>query len=239
MREDGRKVNDLRELKIEKDYLKDPIGSVLISMGNTKVICSAFVEEKVPFFLRGKGKGWITAEYGMIPGSTRERKVRDITKGKLDGRTQEIQRLIGRSLRSVLDLEKLGERTIWIDCDVIQADGGTRTAAITGSFVALYDGLRKLEKENILTNIPIKSMLSAVSVGIVDGVPMVDLNYIEDSGADVDMNIVLTEDGEIVEIQGTGETNPFKIKDLTELLELAIEGNKIINKIQKEVLGIE
>lgn len=239
MREDGRKVNDLRELKIEKDYLKDPIGSVLISMGNTKVICSAFVEEKVPFFLRGKGKGWITAEYGMIPGSTRERKVRDITKGKLDGRTQEIQRLIGRSLRSILDLEKLGERTIWIDCDVIQADGGTRTAAITGSFVALYDGLRKLEKENILTNIPIKSMLSAVSVGIVDGVPMVDLNYIEDSGADVDMNIVLTEDGEIVEIQGTGETNPFKIKDLTELLELAIEGNKIINKIQKEVLGIE
>lgn len=239
MRKDGRECDELRDIKIEKDYLKDPLGSVLISVGYTKVICSVFIEEKVPFFLRGQGKGWLTAEYSMIPGSTRDRKVRDITKGKLDGRTQEIQRLIGRSLRSILNLEELGERTIWIDCDVIQADGGTRTAAITGSFIAVYDALRKLEKEKVIKNIPIKSVLSAVSVGIIEGIPMLDLNYIEDSNADVDMNVILTEDGEIVEIQGTGETNPFKVKELTKLLDLSIKGSKVINKIQKEILEIE
>ncbi|MBS4535350.1 ribonuclease PH [Clostridium sp. D2Q-14] len=206
-------------------------------MGDTKVICTAMIEDRVPPFLRGTETGWITAEYSMLPGSTQDRKRREASKGKLDGRTQEIKRLIGRALRSVIDLDKLGEKTIWIDCDVIQADGGTRTASITGSFVALVDALKKLKDEEIISTIPIKHFVSAISVGIVNDEAVLDLCYIEDSNAKVDMNVIMTDKGEFVEIQGTGEESPFSREHLNELLILAEKGNKELIKIQRDVLG--
>ncbi|WP_130806118.1 ribonuclease PH [Senegalia massiliensis] len=236
-RNDGRKNNELRNVKMTRDYLLHPNGSVLIEMGNTKVICTAMIEEKVPPFLRNTGQGWITAEYSMLPASTITRKRREATRGKLEGRTQEIKRLIGRSLRSVVELDKLGERTIWVDCDVIQADGGTRTASITGAFVAVADALNSLKAEGQIDDIPLKSFISAISVGIVENEKLLDLCYIEDSNAHVDMNIVMTDKGEIVEIQGTGEQAPFNRVDLNELLDLAEKGNKELIEMQKDILN--
>lgn len=233
MRIDGRKNDEIRKVKITKDYLKHPDGSVLIEMGDTKVICSAMIEDKVPHFLRNSGKGWITAEYSMLPYSTHSRKIREASRGRIEGRTQEIQRLIGRTLRSVVDLEKLGEKTIWLDCDVIQADGGTRTASITGAFVALVLALEKMFK----TNLPIKGFLSAVSVGVVEEEVLLDLCYKEDSSAKVDMNIVMTGEGEFVELQGTGEEAPFTIKELNEIVRLGEIGTKALIDIQKEAIG--
>lgn len=233
MRIDGRQNDEIRSVKITKDYLKHPSGSVLIEVGDTKVICSAMIEDKVPHFLRGCGKGWITAEYSMIPSSTQTRKIRESSKGKIEGRTQEIQRLIGRALRTVVDLEKLGEKTIWIDCDVIQADGGTRTASITGAFVALADALGKNYKDEI----PLKGYLSAVSVGVVKDEIMLDLCYAEDSRAKVDMNIVMTDSGEFVELQGTGEEAPFTLDELNDLIRLGQKGSMELIEKQKEVLG--
>ena len=237
MRIDNRKIDELREVKITRDYLLHPFGSVLIEMGNTKVICTAMVEENIPRFLKGTGSGWITSEYSMLPASTNRRKVRDSTRGRIDGRTQEIQRLIGRSLRSIVDLSKVGERTIWIDCDVIQADGGTRTAAITGSFVAMVDALHKLYKEGKISSIPIKSYLAAVSVGVSNDGPLLDLCYEEDHKALVDMNIVMNDKNEFVEIQGTGEESTFTRQELNEILDLAEIGIKGLIQVQKEALG--
>lgn len=234
---DGRELDELRPIKITRNFNRYAEGSVLIEVGNTKVICTASIEDKVPPFQKGTGKGWITSEYSMIPRATETRNQREATKGKQSGRTMEIQRLIGRALRSVVDLNAIGERTIWIDCDVIQADGGTRTASITGAFIALVDALNKLVKKGTLSNLPIKNFVAAVSCGILGGNKLLDLCYIEDSNALVDMNIVMTDKGEFVEIQGTGEGGPFSKEDFNELLKLAEIGlNKIIN-IQKRTLG--
>ncbi|MFH1824330.1 MAG: ribonuclease PH [Candidatus Firestonebacteria bacterium] len=237
MRIDGRENDELRNLKIVRHYIKYPEGSVLIAYGLTKVICTATVTEDVPYFLKSGQKGWITAEYGMIPRSTPERVIRDYSKGKIAGRTQEIQRLIGRSLRVVVDLEKLGKRTIFIDCDVIQADGGTRTAAITGSFVALADAIGYLINKGMIEENPIKGFVAAVSVGVVNGEKMLDLCYEEDSKAEVDMNIVMTDSEKFVEIQGTAEKIPFSKNDMTDLLKLASKGAKEIISTQKKVLS--
>ncbi|EOD01752.1 ribonuclease PH [Caldisalinibacter kiritimatiensis] len=234
---DGRNYDQIRNVNITRNYIKHPLGSVLIEMGDTKVICTAMVEDKVPPFLKNTGTGWVTAEYSMLPGSTQHRKIRASSKGRIDGRSQEIQRLIGRALRSVVNLEDLGERTVWIDCDVIQADGGTRTASITGAFVALVDALYALYKEGTIFYIPIKDFLAAISVGIVEGNRLLDLCYVEDSSAKVDMNIVMTGNKEFVEIQGTGEEAPFSMDDLNELLRLAQKGNQELIDKQKEVLG--
>lgn len=236
-RNTGRSYDELRAVKFTRNYTKYAQGSVLVEMGETKVICTATIEDRVPPFLKNTGKGWITAEYSMLPSSTQSRKVRESSRGKVEGRTQEIQRLIGRALRSVVDLDAIGERTIWIDCDVIQADGGTRTASITGSFVALVDALNKLKEEGILEYIPVRNFVSAVSVGIIEGQPMLDLCYVEDSTAKVDMNIVMTDKGEFVEVQGTGEEAPFSREDLMELLRLGEKGNNELIKYQKETLG--
>lgn len=234
---DGRNYDELRKAKITRNYLKHPQGSVLIEMGETKVICTAMIDDKVPPFIKGTGTGWITAEYSMLPGSTISRKVRESSRGKVEGRSQEIQRLIGRALRSVVALENIGEKTIWIDCDVIQADGGTRTASITGAFVALAEALYKLYKEGSLSYIPLRGFLSAVSVGVVNGKAMLDLCYWEDSNAKVDMNVVMTGNGEFVELQGTGEKSPFSFEDLNKLIALAKKGNEELIKLQKESLG--
>lgn len=234
---DNRLYNDLRPVKITRNYLLHPEGSVLIEVGNTKVICSAMIEEKVPPFLKGTGKGWITSEYSMIPGSTKTRKARDINKLKIDGRSQEIQRLIGRSLRSVVDLNALGERTLWIDCDVIQADGGTRTASITGSFVAMVDAFKILKDKKLINKIPVKSFVSATSVGIVDDEKVLDLCYAEDSNAMVDMNIVMTDKGEFIEVQGTGEESPFTYNQFMDLVSLASKGCQDLYNIQRTALG--
>lgn len=236
-RSDGRKIDELRSVAITKDYLAYAEGSVLIEMGNTKVICSATIEDKVPPFLKGTGTGWITAEYGMLPRSTHMRKIRESSKGKVEGRTQEIQRLIGRALRSVVMLDKLGEKTIWIDCDVIQADGGTRTASITGAFVALAQALYKLYEARQIATFPIRNYVAAVSVGVVDNVPILDLCYAEDSKAKVDMNVIMTDNGDYVEIQGAGEESPFNKKELLQLLELAELGNMELIEKQKQILG--
>ncbi len=233
-RKDGRAPGELRRVRITLDYIKHAEGSCLIEFGDTKVICTASIEEKVPPFLRGTGQGWITAEYSMLPRATAQRTVREATKGKLTGRTQEIQRLIGRSLRSAVDLTLLGEITVWIDCDVIQADGGTRTASITGAFVALYRALQKIEKLNAL-----KSFVAAVSVGIVDGEFLLDLNYEEDSVAEVDMNIVMNDKNEFVEIQGTAEGKTFNRNELNRLLDLGEKGIKELIEIQRKTLGVE
>lgn len=236
MRIDGRKNDQLRPIKITRNYIKHAEGSALIEVGDTKVICTASIEDKVPPFLKGKGEGWITCEYSMLPRSTQVRKLRDISKLKIDGRTMEIQRLIGRALRSVVDLKVIGEKTIWIDCDVIQADGGTRTSSITGAFVALVDAVNKLHKEKTFDVYPIRNFVSAISVGIVKDMKLLDLCYLEDSNAKVDMNIVMTDEGEFIEIQGTGEENPFSRKDLDELLALGEKGIKQIIQIQKDIL---
>ncbi|AKL93980.1 ribonuclease PH [Clostridium aceticum] len=234
---DGRNYDELRPVKFTKNYTKQAQGSVLVEMGETRVICTAMIEEKVPPFLKNTGKGWITAEYSMLPSSTQTRKIRESSRGKVEGRTQEIQRLIGRALRSVVDLDSMGERTIWIDCDVIQADGGTRTASITGAFVALVEAVNLLMEKGTLQEFPIKSFVSAISVGIVDDKAVLDLCYEEDSKAKVDMNVVMTDKGEFIEVQGTGEEAPFSKKDLMELLTLAEKGNSELLALQKSILG--
>jgi ribonuclease PH len=218
-------------------YLMHPEGSVLIEAGRTKVICTASIEERVPPFLRNSGKGWVTAEYGMLPRATSTRTTREATSGKVGGRTQEIQRLVGRSLRAVTKLEALGERSVWVDCDVIQADGGTRTASITGSYVALVLALRTLVKRGVLSQVPVQDHVAAISVGIVDGVPLLDLAYDEDSKADVDMNIIKTSDGRYIEIQGTAETTPFGRDRLYDMLAMADAGIAELVEIQKQALG--
>ncbi len=237
MRKDGRNNDEMRPVRITRNYLKTAEGSVLIEVGDTKVICTASIEERVPPFLKDTGRGWITAEYGMLPRSTSTRSMRESTTGRVGGRTQEIQRLIGRSLRSVVDLDLIGERTIYIDCDVIQADGGTRTASITGGFVALYDAMRFAVQNGIIERNPVKNMVSAISVGIVGGEPMLDLCYEEDYKAEVDMNVVMTGDGRFIEVQGTAEGEPFTKETLNELLLLAEKGIKELIALQKEVLG--
>ncbi|MEQ8156244.1 MAG: ribonuclease PH [Clostridiaceae bacterium] len=239
MRIDGRKNEQTRHIKITRSYTKYAEGSVLIEIGDTKVLCNASIEEKVPPFLKGSGEGWITAEYNMLPRATHTRKVRDIAKLKLDGRTMEIQRLIGRALRSVVDLKALGEKTIWIDCDVIQADGGTRTASITGAFVALVDAVNKIHKNHPFAVYPIRSYVTAVSVGVVNGNKLVDLCYEEDSKAKVDMNIVMTNEGEFVELQGTGEETPFSREELNDLLALGEKGIKQMISAQKDALKMD
>lgn len=236
MRIDNREFDKLRKIKITRDYIIHPYGSVLIECGNTKVICTAMFEEKVPYFLKGTGSGWITAEYSMIPASTISRKARDSSRGKVDGRTQEIQRLIGRSLRSVVDMKAMGERVLWIDCDVLQADGGTRTASITGAFIAMVDAFNKLKNEGKVKTIPIKNYLSATSVGIIKEGAVLDLCYEEDHKAIVDMNIVMTDDGRFVEVQGTGEMSAFSRYELNKLLDLGEKGNKEIIEMQKDIL---
>ncbi len=236
MREDGRNYNELRPVKITRHYTKYAEGSVLIETGDTKVICTATVEEKVPPFKKDTGEGWITAEYSMLPRSTQTRNPRDISKLKQSSRSQEIQRLIGRSLRNVVDLKLLGERQITIDCDVIQADGGTRTASITGAFVALVDACRKLMDDGIINENPVRDYVAATSVGIVNGRILLDLCYSEDSHADVDMNVVMTGTGEFIEIQATGEQTSFTKAQLDELLELASGGITRLINIQKQVL---
>lgn len=237
IRSDKRSWNELRPLKIKRGYLKYAEGSCLIESGHTKVVCSASVEEKVPPFLKDKGRGWITAEYGMLPRSCESRIQREIKFGRASGRTYEIQRLIGRSLRAVADLERLGERTIWIDADVIQGDGGTRCASITGSFIALVDALEHLRKKGILTGrLPLKDFVAAASVGVVRGSILLDLTYQEDSKADVDMNVVMTGKGCLVEIQGTAENAPFDEKTLSCLVDLARGGIAELIRQEKRIL---
>ncbi|GIW47305.1 MAG: ribonuclease PH [Deltaproteobacteria bacterium] len=237
MRSDGRKWDELREVKITRGVMKYAEGSALIEMGETKVLCAATIEEGVPPFLQGSGKGWITTEYSMLPRATRVRTARESVKGRVGGRTQEIQRIIGRALRAVVNLEYLGERTIIVDCDVIQADGGTRTASITGAYVALSDAVQYLLREGIIENNPITDFVAAVSVGIVNGEPVLDLTYEEDSIAEVDMNVAMTSGRLLVEVQGTAETKPFSRDSLNVMLNLAEEGIlKLIAK-QKEILA--
>ncbi|HEY5557401.1 ribonuclease PH [Acetobacterium sp.] len=235
---DGRRKDELRPIKVTRNFIKHAQGSVLVEVGDTKVICTVMIEEKVPYFLKGQKQGWITAEYEMLPGSTNTRKSRDRNRGKIDGRTMEIQRLIGRSLRSIVDLKKLGERTLWVDCDVIQADGGTRTAAITGAFMALHDALSGLVAQGVIKELPITNFVAATSVGIHQGEVIIDLCYEEDSNAEVDMNMVMTIDGEIIEIQGTGEERPFKKEELQKLLALGEEGIKELIAFQKKELSL-
>lgn len=235
MRTNERKNNELRPIEFIPNYIMHPEGSVLISVGNTKVICTATIENKLPPFMRGLGKGWITAEYSMLPRATNTRNVRESARGKLSGRTMEIQRLIGRSLRAAVDLEKLGERTIWIDCDVIQADGGTRTASITGSVVAMKLAFDKLVSEGVLKESPLKEHLAAISVGIKDGQVILDLDYDEDSSAEVDMNVIMTESGQFVEIQGTGEEATYSHTELLQMLEVASVGIKQLIEAQKQI----
>jgi ribonuclease PH len=235
-RSDGRGANALRPVNITRNYLKHAEGSVLIQIGDTKVICSASVEERVPPFLRNTGKGWITAEYSMLPRSTHTRTSRDSLTGRGNGRAFEIQRLIGRSLRSVTDLDGFGERTIWIDCDVIQADGGTRTASITGAYVALVDAFRKMVKNGMIEEVPVKDSIAAISVGKVAGEVLLDLDYEEDSKAEVDMNVVMTGGGKFVEIQGTAEGGVFTKKEMDKLMKIAQTGIRALTRIQKKSL---
>ncbi len=236
-RSNGRSFNQIREIKVTKNYIIHPHGSVLFQMGGTRVICSASIDNKVPSFLRDKGQGWVTAEYSMLPSSTNTRTTREASKGKLSGRTQEIQRLIGRSLRSIVDLEQLGERTVWIDCDVIQADGGTRCASITGAFIALMLAMKKLKKNGVIDKIPVRDYVAAISVGIVGGKNLLDLDYSEDSGADVDLNIIKTGSGGFVEIQGTAEREPFTDKQMNKMLALANKGISQLIATQKKMIG--
>ncbi|HEX7066076.1 MAG TPA: ribonuclease PH [Bacillales bacterium] len=238
MRIDGRENDQLRPVHIETNFVKHPEGSVLITVGETKVICSASIEDRVPPFMRGKGKGWITAEYSMLPRATEQRNIRESSKGKVSGRTMEIQRLIGRALRSVIDLNRIGERTVWVDCDVIQADGGTRTASITGAFVAVVLAFQKGLEKKWFKALPVKDFLAATSVGIDSKHgPILDLCYEEDSGADVDMNVVMTGSGQFVELQGTGEEETFSQDELQVLLGLAGKGIDELVAYQQEILG--
>lgn len=236
-RPDGRKFDELRPIKITAGFTKYAEGSVLIEFGETKVICNATVEESVPPFKRGEGSGWVTAEYNMLPRATKNRNQRDINRLKLNQRSTEIQRLIGRSLRAAVDMNMLGERSITVDCDVIQADGGTRTASVTGGFVALALACQKLVDDGILDTTPIKNYVSAVSVGIFNGEPVLDLCYAEDSNANVDMNIVMTDKGQFVEVQGTGEDGSFSREELSKLLDLGEKGCKELIELQKEIIG--
>ena len=237
IRQYDRAPGDLRPTQITPDYLLHAEGSVLIEVGQTKVICTASVEDRVPPFLRGTGKGWVTAEYGMLPRATSTRSTREASSGKVGGRTMEIQRLIGRSMRTIVRLNELGERTVWLDCDVIQADGGTRTAAITGAFVALVLALDRMKKSGGLRTIPVSDYVAATSVGIVAGMPLLDLAYEEDSKADVDMNIVKTGDGRYIEVQGTAESEPFSRDALGGLLELADAGIAQLIEKQRAIVG--
>ncbi len=237
MRPDGRRNDQLREVKITRNFMKTAEGSVLLEMGDTRVICSATIEDKVPPFLKDQKKGWVTAEYGMLPRSTQTRMMRESVSGKVGGRTHEIQRLIGRALRSVTDLQALGERTVWLDCDVIQADGGTRTASITGAFICLADALSQAVKSGIIDRMPLTGHLAAVSVGIVNNEPRLDLCDAEDSVADVDMNVVMTGSGRFVEVQGTAEKTPFSRNHLEALLGLAEKGIGELVSLQREELA--
>lgn len=238
MRNDGRSATALRPIKITRGFTKHAEGSVLIEFGGTKVICTASVDESVPPFLRGKGTGWVTAEYSMLPRATHSRSSREAAKGKQSGRTLEIQRLIGRSLRAVTDLAALGERSITLDCDVIQADGGTRTASITGAYVALHDALTTLVDKGVFAQLPLKEAVAAVSVGIIDGAALLDLNYIEDSSAEVDMNFVMTSSDRFVEVQGTAEAEPFTAAQMDAMRSLATDGIRQLFSHQRQALGL-
>ena len=236
-RHDGRAPEELRDVRIEPGFVSTASGSALMSMGGTRVICTASVDEQVPKWMQGKGRGWVTAEYGMLPASTGDRKQRDVAKGRPDGRTVEIQRLIGRALRGVVDFEKLGERTVWIDCDVLEADGGTRCAAITGGYVALELALTGLIAEGLLDTLPLNESVAAVSCGVVDGQAVLDLDYPEDSNAEVDMNVVMTGDGGLVEVQATGERTPLSRASLDDLLGLAAGGIERLRKAQRAAIA--
>ena len=238
LRPDRRRPHQLRNVTLRRGVMKFAEASCLVEWGQTHVICTATVEEKVPPFLRGRGTGWVSAEYGMLPRSSAQRIEREAVKGRLGGRTQEIQRLIGRSLRTVVDLKALGERSVLIDCDVIQADGGTRCASITGSFVALALALRRLRRQGALASVPIRDFVAATSVGMVQGRAVLDLNYAEDAGAEVDMNVVMTGRGGFVELQGTAERHPFHGQDLTQLLRLAQQGIRQLLTLQRRALGV-
>ncbi|HDL5699758.1 TPA: ribonuclease PH [Mannheimia haemolytica] len=237
MRPNNRANNQVREIKITRNYTRYAEGSVLIEFGETKVLCNATVEESVPRFLKGQQQGWVTAEYGMLPRATHSRTQREAAKGKQGGRTMEIQRLIARSLRAVVDLKALGERTVTVDCDVIQADGGTRTASITGACVALYDAMNKLVADGVLKTSPMKGLVAAISVGIVAGEAVCDLEYVEDSNAETDMNVVMVEDGRLVEVQGTAEGEPFSHEELLTLLDLAKQGISQLVEAQRKALA--
>ena len=238
IRPSGRAVDALRPISITRGYTRHAEGSILIECGDTRVICTASIEEKVPGFLKGKGQGWMTAEYGMLPRSTHSRMDREAAKGKQSGRTQEIQRLIGRSLRAAFDLAAFGERTLHLDCDVIQADGGTRTASITGAMVAAYDAFAKLQEDGLIAAIPIKHFVAAISVGVFHGVPVLDLDYPEDSDCDTDMNVVMTDDGHFVEVQGTAEGSAFDRATMNRLLDLAQSGIEQLIALQKKTLNL-
>jgi len=239
MRPSGRATDEMRPVTFTRNFTCHAEGSVLVEFGNTKVICTASIEENVPGWMRGKGKGWITAEYGMLPRSTHSRMGREAARGKQSGRTQEIQRLIGRSLRAIVNMEALGERQIMIDCDVIQADGGTRTASITGAYVAMYDAVEKLMKKRNLKRNPIQGQLASVSVGIFEGAPVLDLDYPEDSNAETDMNVVMNSGGHFIEVQGTAEGHAFTREEMNDMLGLADKGIQEIMVAQREVLGLE
>jgi len=237
VRGDGRRPNEIRPVKITRNFIKHAEGSVLIEMGATKVICTASVEERVPPFLKDKGRGWVTAEYAMLPRATHERTPREAVKGKQGGRTLEIQRLVGRALRAVTEMSEMGERTIWIDCDVLQADGGTRTAAISGAWVALHDLLTHMDGRRVLRAWPLESQLAAVSVGVVDGAPLCDLAYSEDSRAETDMNLVMTGEGKFIEVQGSAEGAPFDRGELDAMLEMGASAIRRIFEVQKAALA--
>ena len=237
MRPGGRAPDQLREIKLTRDYTCHAEGSVLVEFGKTRVICTVSIEDRVPGFLKGKGQGWLTAEYGMLPRSTGSRMRREATQSSQGGRTMEIQRLIGRSLRAVVDLKKLGERTLTVDCDVIQADGGTRTASITGAYVALVDAVRSLQYEKLLNEDPVNSAIASVSVGIYRGTAVLDLDYAEDSNAETDMNVVMNGDGQFIEVQGTAEGHPFSTDELNEMLALAQKGITELFEIQNKTLA--
>lgn len=237
LRIDGRNAQELRPINITRNYIKHAEGSVLIEIGDTRVICTASVEDRVPPFLRNAGSGWVTAEYSMLPRATATRNIREAARGKVGGRTYEIQRLIGRALRSVVDLRVIGERTIWLDCDVIQADGGTRTASITGAFIALCDALNSLLVKQEISRLPVQEFLAATSVGLKNGSALLDLNYQEDAAIDVDLNVVMTASGRLVEVQGTGEEATFSRQELDSMLDLAGSGIEQLIAVQRQVLG--
>jgi len=238
-RPSGRAVDALRAIRLTRQYTKHAEGSVLIECGDTKVICTASIEDKVPGFLRGKGQGWLTAEYGMLPRSTHTRMDREAARGKQSGRTQEIQRLIGRSLRAAFDLEAFGERTLHLDCDVIQADGGTRTASITGAMVAAYDAFSQLVAREAISAVPLRHFVAAISVGVYQGMPVLDLDYAEDANCDTDMNVVMTDNGHFIEVQGTAEGAAFDRAGMNRLLDLAQAGIADLITLQKQALGLE
>jgi ribonuclease PH len=237
VRQDGRAADELRPIEILPGFVRTATGSALIAMGGTRVICTATAVEEVPRWLAGEGRGWVTAEYGMLPASTGERKAREVSRGRPDGRTVEIQRLIGRSLRGIVDFEALGERTVWVDCDVLEADGGTRCAAVTGGYVALHVALARLVEEGKLERVPLTQSVAAISCGMVEGVPLLDLDYSEDSAAEVDMNVVMTGDGGLVEVQATAERTPLSRASLDELLALAASGIDRLREAQERATG--